>query len=84
MTNFCNTIKKCLRKGCQLCAIKFNEIEMEKPETTMEQFPILKEFQDIFPEEIHELPPKRDLYFTIDLMSGLAPVSRAPYRMTTP
>ena len=50
----------------------------------MEWFPILKEFQDIFSEEIPGLPPKRDLDFTIDLMPGLAPVSRSPYRMNSP
>ena len=33
-------------------AIKMNEIEMEQHETTMEQSPILKEFQDLFMEEI--------------------------------
>ena len=40
----------------------------------MEQFPILKEFRDIFLEEIPRLPPKRDLDFTIDVMSGSTPV----------
>ena len=44
----------------------------------------MKEFQDVFLEEIPVLPPKRDLYFTIDVISGSSPVSRSPYRMTTP
>ena len=49
----------------------------------MEQFPILKEFQDIFPEEILGLPPKQDLYFTVYLILGSTHVSRAPYKMNT-
>ena len=52
--------------------------------TTMEEFPVLKEFQDVFPEEILGLPPKQDLYFTIYLILGLALVSWAPYHITTP
>ena len=35
-------LKKFLRKGCQLYAIKFKEIEPEKSKPLMEQFPILK------------------------------------------
>ena len=50
----------------------------------MDQFPILREFQDVFPNEIPGFPPKRNLDFTIDLMLGLTPVSQAPYRMSIP
>ena len=81
---FAVQLTKYFRKGCQLYAIKFNEIEMEKPKTTMDLFPILNEFSDIFLEEIIGLPPKQDLDFTIDLIPGSTPVSRVPYRMTTP
>eukprot|EP00253_Pinus_taeda_P025982 PITA_25982 len=38
----------------------------------------------VFPEEIHGLPPKRNIDFTIELVPGAAPVSRAPYRMSVP
>ena len=44
------------------------EIEPEKPKTILEQFSILKEFQDVFPDEISRFPPKRYLDFTIDLI----------------
>jgi hypothetical protein len=30
------------------------------------------------------LPPKRDIDFSINLMPGVAPVSKTPYRMSTP
>ena len=59
-------------------------MELEKSTLVLEQFPILKEFQDVFLDEMARLPPKRDLDFTIDLMLGSTPVSRAPYCMTTP
>ena len=45
---------------------------------------MLAKFEDVFPEEILELPPKRELDFTIDLSLGAEPISKAPYRMSTP
>ena len=50
----------------------------------MEDYQVLQEFRDVFPEEILGLPPKRDIDFTIELVPGAAPVSKAPYRMSTP
>ena len=45
---------------------------------------MLQELRDVFLEEIPGLPPKRDIDFTIDLVSGDAPMSKTPYRMSTP
>jgi hypothetical protein len=42
----------------------------------------LKEYEDMF-EEFLGFPPKRDIYFSIDLMPGVALVSKTPYRMST-
>ena len=50
----------------------------------LEDYPILKEFRDVFPNEIPRLPPKRDIDFTIDLVPRAAPVSKTPYKMSTP
>ena len=43
--------------------------------------PILQDFSDVFLEEIPGLPPKRDLDFIIELVPGVVPNSKAPYRM---
>ena len=40
--------------------------------------------EDVFPDEIPGLPPKRDIDFTIELVPGAAPMSKTPYRMSTP
>ena len=45
---------------------------------------MLHEFRDVFPNEIPGLRPKKDTDFTIELVPGAAPVSKAPYRMSTP
>ncbi|KAK8987271.1 hypothetical protein V6N11_027027 [Hibiscus sabdariffa] len=41
----------------------------------------VREFPDVFPEELHGLPPDRDVEFEIETYPGSAPVSMAPYRM---
>eukprot|EP00253_Pinus_taeda_P006325 PITA_06325 len=50
----------------------------------LNNIPVIQEFTDVFPEEIPGLPPKRNIDFTIELVPGAAPVSRAPYRMSVP
>ena len=45
---------------------------------------MLQDFRDVFPVEVPGLPPNRDIDFTIELVPRVAPVSRAPYRMSTP
>ena len=42
----------------------------------------LKEYQDIFPEELTELPPDRELVHEIDLIPGAQPIACAPYKMS--
>jgi hypothetical protein len=49
----------------------------------LEYYAVLKEFEDVF-KEILGLPPKKDIDFSINLMPGVALVSKTPYRMSTP
>ena len=60
-------------------------MEAKENETPMlEDYPVLQEFKDVFPDEILGLSPKRDIDFTIELIPGSVPVSKTPYRMSTP
>ncbi|XP_073314721.1 uncharacterized protein [Primulina huaijiensis] len=43
--------------------------------------PVVKEFPDVFPDEIPGFPPQREIDFSIELVSGTNPISRAPYRL---
>ncbi|GJR67947.1 hypothetical protein Tco_0014012 [Tanacetum coccineum] len=43
--------------------------------------PIVKNFPEVFPEDLPGLPPTRQVEFHIDLVPGAAPVARAPYRL---
>ena len=45
---------------------------------------MVKEFADVFPEELPGMSPERELEFTIDLKPGTEPIARTPYRMLTP
>ena len=36
----------------------------------------------MFPDDIIDLPPEREVEFAIDLMPGTSPISIAPYRMS--
>ena len=76
-------LKKFCRKGFQLYAAQI--LEETRDETPrLEDYRVLQEFRDLFPDEIPRLPPMQDIDFTIELMLGAAPVSKAPYRMSTP
>ena len=60
-------------------------LEETRDETPrLEDYRVLQEFGDVFPDEIPGLPPKWDIDFTIELVPGAAPVSKAPYKMSTP
>ena len=55
--------------------------QSEEEGLTVDKVRTVKEFQDIFSEELPGLPPNREVEFGIDLLPGTAPVSIAPYRM---
>ncbi|XP_027364439.1 uncharacterized protein LOC113871546 [Abrus precatorius] len=46
-----------------------------------EYIPMAKDFLEVFPEDISELPPEGEIEFAIDLILGASPISMAPYRM---
>ncbi|GJT45774.1 reverse transcriptase domain-containing protein [Tanacetum coccineum] len=42
---------------------------------------VVREFPEVFPEDLPGLPPVRQVEFQIDLIPGATPVARAPYRL---
>jgi hypothetical protein len=57
---------------------------IEDKDLKVEDHLVLWEFRDVFLEEVPRLPLKRDLEFSIDLMPGMVPMLRVPYRMSMP
>jgi predicted aspartyl protease len=43
---------------------------------------IVREFSDVFPEELPGMSPDREVEFVIDLSPGTPPISKRPYRMS--
>ncbi|KAJ0852345.1 putative nucleotidyltransferase, Ribonuclease H [Helianthus annuus] len=75
----CMKAQKCLRKGC--VAFLAHVIDKKAEEPKLEDIPVVKEFPDVFPEDLPGLPPQRQVEFRIDLVPGAAPVAKAPYRL---
>ena len=73
------TARKWLRKGYP--AYLAYVIDAQITQTKLEDIPVVNEFPDVFPDDLIELPPNREVEFTIDLIPGTAPISIAPYRM---
>ncbi|GJV53871.1 putative reverse transcriptase domain-containing protein [Tanacetum coccineum] len=57
------------------------EAEDKSKEKRLEDVPIVRDFPEVFPEDLLGLPPTRQVEFQIDLVLGVAPVARAPYRL---
>jgi hypothetical protein len=43
---------------------------------------VVRDFPDVFPDELPGMPPDREVEFVIDLLPGIAPISKRPYRMS--
>ena len=43
---------------------------------------MVRDFPDVFPEELPGMPPDREVEFVIDLLPETAPISKRPYRMS--
>ena len=73
------TAHKMLCKGCQ--GYLAYVVEIGKEGTTLDEIPVVREFPDVFPDDIAGLPPEREVEFAIDLIPGTEPISIPPYRM---
>ncbi|GJU92967.1 hypothetical protein Tco_1317723 [Tanacetum coccineum] len=47
----------------------------------LKDVPIVRDFPEVFPEDLPGLPPARPVEFQINLIPGAAPIARAPYRL---
>ncbi|GJW54174.1 putative reverse transcriptase domain-containing protein [Tanacetum coccineum] len=57
------------------------ETEDKSEEKRLEDVPIVRDFLEVFLEDLPGLPPTRQVNFQIDLVPGAAHVARAPYRL---
>ncbi|GJT26140.1 putative reverse transcriptase domain-containing protein [Tanacetum coccineum] len=64
-----------------LAHITMKEIKDKSEGKRLEDVPIVRDFPEVFPEDLSGIPPARQVEFQIDLVPGAAPVARAPYRL---
>src|SRR3954466_1413083 len=48
---------------------------------SMDTVPVIRDYPDVFPEELPGMPLERDVEFLIDLMPGTGPIAKRPYKM---
>ncbi|XP_075489656.1 uncharacterized protein LOC142528494 [Primulina tabacum] len=71
---------KAMKSGEDIYLAMISEVK-EKVELKLEDIPIVREFPDVFPEELSRTVPNREVVFEINLVPGAAPISKTPYRM---
>lgn len=54
----------------------------EEKKEDITKVPIVNEFPDVFLEDQPGVPPERQVECRIDQVPGVAPVAKAPYRLT--
>ncbi|GJW20445.1 reverse transcriptase domain-containing protein [Tanacetum coccineum] len=75
----CIKIERYISQGCQVFMIQV--MERKPDEKRLEDIHVVKEFSDVFPEDLPGLPLVRQVEFQIDLIPGATPVARTPYRL---
>ena len=68
-----------LQKGCK--GYLAHIVDTRSDEVRLENVPVVREFLDVFPDDLPGLPPERETDIPIDLVPSTAPISLPPYRM---
>ncbi|GKB56364.1 putative reverse transcriptase domain-containing protein [Tanacetum coccineum] len=79
----CTKTHKYVERGCQifLAQVTKKETRDKSEEKRLEDVPTVRNFPEVFLEDLPGLPPTRQVEFQIDLVPGAAPVARSPYRL---
>ncbi|GJX86524.1 putative reverse transcriptase domain-containing protein [Tanacetum coccineum] len=79
----CIKAQKYIEKGWQLflAHVMMKENKDKSKEKQLEDVPTVRDFPEVFPEDLPGLPPIRQVEFQIDLVPSDAPVARAPFRL---
>ncbi|GKG15979.1 hypothetical protein Tco_0358302, partial [Tanacetum coccineum] len=74
--------QKYIDQGYQVFLIQMIKEEKTKiPERQIEDVPVVRDFLEVFPEDLPGLPLTRQVEFHIELIPGAAPVACALYRL---
>ena len=56
-------------------------VEKDKKAIKIQDVPVVKDYADVFPDDLPGLPPERSVQFRIDLIPGATPIAKSPYRL---
>ena len=68
-----------LKEGCE--AFLALILDSKRKQVNLENIPMIREFPDVFPEELPGVPLEREVDLSIEVVQGMTLISRAPYRM---
>ena len=71
--------RRFLRKGCE--AFLALVLDSKREQVNLEKIHVVKEFPDVFPEELPRITPEREVDLSIEVVHGTTQISRAPYHM---
>ena len=71
--------RRVLKKRCQGYLAHVRDARI--PSTDLGDIPVVRDYSDVFPDDLPGLAPDREIEFNIDLLPGTNPISIAPYRM---
>lgn len=80
-------VKHSFRKGYVMFAMHISSDkgkESVEDEKIFKRYLVLRQYQDVFLVEILELPPHREVDFSIELVRGGTPTLKESYMMSTP
>ena len=72
--------RKIIAKGCLYNVVRVNDLECETP--SIELVSIVREFPNVFPNDLPGVPPKCEIDFGITLLPNTDPILFTPYRMS--
>nr|GFB56083.1 putative reverse transcriptase domain-containing protein [Tanacetum cinerariifolium] len=75
----CIKARKYVENGCELFLAQVTRTVSK--EKRVKDVPVIRDFPEVFPEDLLGLPPPRQVKFRIDLIPGATLVARAPYRL---
>nr|GEV77975.1 hypothetical protein [Tanacetum cinerariifolium] len=75
----CIKARKYIERGSQLFMAQVTEKEPAKKQ--LQDVPVICNFPEVFLDDLPGLPPPRQAEFKIELIPGIIPVARVPYRL---
>src|SRR5262249_4751174 len=76
----CLKAHRMLCRGCEAFLASV-VVPDEESHRTVADVEVVRDFSDVFSDDLPGLPPPREIDFCIELIPGTSPISVAPYRM---